>query len=371
MATTKHRDALVSWREVEGIAWMVWFGQMGDPFEVAKTVFAQLASKPAGRRVLFCWGQDNGWAEVTELLLRHGPNNYAAKVWFRDFFYALKILGAKVDMFALDLEYSPYDVWGGGFYNGNGAQAQKYYEDPIIRSRMTPEMLALDPKIFSRSDWWNRVDSTVAIGHWGEEMKYADIYETCFAPYVACFNNRVTNYGTQQCRFPVIDLNGWRIVPNSQTKICSPVVYIWNGQAQNARAKHPCWNSIIDALNMLRAAQTGVPVYPWFARPSFTGDNPIFTDLGKARAANTVLLEHSFRLDWTTGILWNAATGPGGTVTQDDKDDDKLTLELLARLGELNYSPSPLDRVAIPADANLITTAGYTTTYEEFLRMIS
>jgi hypothetical protein len=124
---------LVTWRAVAGMTQMVWFAQGGDAHAVAAGVAADLATRPDGERVLYCWNITTAltWPADPVAIIRHGPDSYAVRAWFYDFFRELAALGAQVNAFLIDSEYNPLDSFGAAFSAAAGgvvAQMRRYYE---------------------------------------------------------------------------------------------------------------------------------------------------------------------------------------------------------------------------------------------------
>ncbi|HMN39901.1 MAG TPA: hypothetical protein PKE29_03585 [Phycisphaerales bacterium] len=256
----------------------------------------------------------------------------------------------------------------GGYTGWNLTQPQlaAIYSSPRARANMPPGVKALSPEMFI----WSHPNFQTAMttfNNWALLLMYrairrvlvdSGIFRLPAVPGGPPVQPPTMNFNVSAPTWRTYDCNGW---PNfsflmDYIRSSSPGLYLTPGNRYAPpRVHHPLWNALIDHVNAVRSCMTraGAVVWPTITWPS---------------KQNAWVFEQMIAHLVRTGMNWTA--GNCGYIYWRDVNvntaiEDPLMVDIFNR----HDQPFPAQRnlPEIPMDVDSFTTAGYTTTYQEFL----
>lgn len=354
--------------------WLGWYPQ-GQPetipgfaTERADATCNVLATLPPGRRCLLL-----RWLLIYESYQEHGAS--MLEVFERGGFPVSKNIrflralgreirrrGLTVDGIFMENEGAP-NTWG-----IPSTQMNAILASPSARARMP---IALRNATASDFDWRSpNFQRTVNLfNNYGALMLTralrkitvdSGIFRLPPAPGMAPVQPPTVNFNFGAPTFPVYDENGWRLLNATVDRVTSAQgFYLGNGRyfSEN-RVHHGIWNGLINSLNVIRSCMRRPNAKMW---PTITWPSRVHPWVWEQ------LIAHGVRtgVNWTMGnnawLYWREPWLDGAA-------EDGLAVEIMSR----HDQPFPVrrDLGEIPFDCDQFETAGFVTTYTDFMNEV-
>ncbi len=354
--------------------WLGWY-PAGQPQEIpllapgrAAGTCDVLESLPPGRRCLLL-----RWVLIYEAYHEYGADIQA--IFERGGFPVAKNIrflralgreirrrGLTVDGIFMENEGAPTN-WG-----LSGAQMRAILGSPAARARMPVNLRNVTmehfewghPNYFRAIASFNNFGSLMLIRALRHITVDSGIFRIPPGPGLAPVQPPTVNFNFAAPTFPVFDENGWRLQSFSvDRRTSSPGLYLGSGRffTEN-RIHHGIWNGLIASINIIRSCmrRQNAKVWPTIAWPSRV--HPWVWEQLIAHGART-------GVNWTAGgnawLYWREPWLDGAA-------EDGLASEIMSRHDQA--FPVRRDLGEIPFDSDVIQTAGYTTTYTDFLNNV-
>lgn len=302
------------------------------PVEEAKKVAKELLKREEGERVLFLFGigdtTDGLYNNISPAdAIIHGPRVEPTRRWLREFFATLKSEGVDtIDYLVLDTEY------GVNFWQIEG-QREKVLQELQLADKKglidLPEKLEkLEPAKFR--DWWNNKWVVQEFGQWVDTVEVEAVNDLIFGTLWEFYPGTPgSDYQGVKRAFETIDMNGWtNSGGNVRGTHSSPVTYIILSGNRYKDLPHKealalAWS---DKRNYVISCVMAGPTAPWYAWPTYEGDNP-------------ELYKHSLRMDVENGVRTLLIWGENRHWSESDR---KVLSELVPELQAIaDREPDP------------------------------
>lgn len=326
----------------------------------------EVAALPVGKRVVFLkWilryeGYSSFGADPLYLFENGGLKLSRTIMMLRPFGRELRRRGLTLDGIWTDHEGAETG------WSLTQAQLTALYSSARARANMPPGVKALSPEMFVFGHP-NFQTAMTTFNNWARLLAYrslrrvmvdSGIFKLPSVPGGPAAQPPTMNFNVMAPTWRTYDYNGW---PNfsflmDYTRSSSPCLYLGTGGRYAwPRVHEMLWNALVDSINMARScmARPGAVMWPTIAWPSW---------------ANAWVFEQMIAHLVRTGVNWTA--GNCGYIYWRDVGvntavEDPLMVDIFNR----HDQPFPVQRdlPEIPLDVDSITTAGYTTTYQDFL----
>lgn len=326
-----------------------------------------VARMPAGARIIQArWilvrETDGAYGGSLMKMLQRGRYDVSPDVrMLRPVANELRRQGLTIDGIFVDNE--------GGFpsFTISPDQFRAIYSSARIRSRMPSQVRSIPVERlfwgaptfdYAAAHVWNAWNQDLLARAMRDVFINSRLFHAVRGPGEAPTPPVVNNYNWVFPTRPCYDYNGW---PFQQTTPIDGVTSNWNeyfstaGQRFRGRTHDIMWNKLIDICNIARAclAGPGRRFWPTIAQP--IRNNPWLWER---------MIAHLTR----TGVNWTATKSAFVYFNEWDylgPQSDPLAAQILAR----HDQPFPVQRSLpeIPLDSDTLDTAGYVTTYAEFL----
>ena len=355
-----------------------WADQRLDPVrEAQNTVNLWESRYHSGAKSLFFWKPvavplDGVWYNRTAMgfSLYEGAKNYGryelVLPWYEAYYAELARLGHEPDNIVLDDEGS--HVYGPSMETLEEDIAQCLADDDV-RKLMPDEILAHEAHYLATNNTGRSM-----MGFWGKTIDVR-IYKKIFVePYRAVFGRDpfFHNYGNAKPSFATRGWNGRLTDPMWDTSITngtsSPVMYLLQDRLQNPQwyfdvERHPRWVRFFLALNKVRSNLNSGDVVPWVSTAGYTYLHD------KIRMSDPWLdcevVRHCILMGVTKFNHWNPGQDSNQWLDSWRHISDDAYVEAIDSVKDRPKAKGPF--VEIDWNADYIETAGYRTTYDEFL----
>ena len=333
----------------------------------ATTLPDELAARPAGQRVmqlrwLFVYEADirrYGADPVSILANGYVPVGRTIRM-LRPLCNALKRRNLIPDAVWIDTEA------GFGLYDMSMDQLVSVFSNPRTRANMPARLRSINPTtdFFVSAPGYQQ--NIIDFNRWTSAIMTRAIRAALVDSGLFVFNTPNGPYIPPMCRYggvspsmPVYDPHGWPLFPTSiDNKTSNPFFYYTGGNRVSNRAHDFRWNLLVDICNwgrsFLRRADS--LFWPLITQPITYHNSPWYFEQ---------IIGHLSRLGVTTNngngwIFWNEHDSSLGMAGQ-----AQMVYETIAR----HDQPFPVQRnlPLLELDCDQIETAGFVTTYEEFL----
>jgi hypothetical protein len=355
------------------VQWAGWYDYnhpeifMSTADAYASGVCNQLAALPDGYRVTFLRGvlrteSYPAYGADPMFLFENGGVKLSRQIM------TLRPLGRELRRRGMHLDGVWTDNEGAlGFWNLDANTLAAILASPKARAKMPPAVRALRMDMFDvRSPNFRNAVNTFNSYAYG--LMYRSLSMALVGSGIFCMPTTpggpnvqppTMNYMVSAPTWPVYDPNGWPWYPNTlDGRTSSPGIYLADGgrYTQPPRVHRWQWNVLIDAINHIRSVmhRPNSKIWPTIAWPNYT---------------NAWVFEQMIAHWARTGVNWTA----GGNAfiywvdppVVNRQVEDPLLVQIFSR----HDQPFPVQRnlPEIPLDSDSITTAGFTTTYADFL----
>lgn len=271
----------------------------------------------------------------------------------------------------LDAIYVDFEA-GFSFWNLDEAQFRRIFASAKARAQMPPNIRKLRPEQLtwghpdfnreSGSLWnrWQGVMLTRAIRRIFVESGIFNLPKKRGGPLV---QPAVMNFNYYSPTWRVYDHNGWPSVPvpliDYRTSCPGFYAGLGNGGRYVNRTHHLLWNAVIDHLNWTRSIMN---------RP----DSRLWPVLLQPIRVNSWLMEQLVAHMTRTGVNWAGSRSAYVYFSERDylrPQSDPIMADIMKR----HDRPFPRLRglPEIPLDSDRFETAGFVTTYEDFIRNVT
>jgi hypothetical protein len=272
----------------------------------------------------------------------------------------LRQMGLKIDAVFLDNE--------GGFHFFRGPEMmRRIFASARARSKMPPSIRSIPVEKLSWGDQrfdpaagiaWNRWVQSLDIRAMREIFITSRLFHAVRTPGAAPTPPIVMNFNWMFPGWTIYDYNGWPFPASTPIDGRSSnwgVYFPSTGQRYRNRAHHPLWNVLVDQINYARSVLStpGASFYPTILQPS---------------RVNHWIFEQMIAHYARTGVNWTASRSAYVYFNEFEHmaaASDPVLLAMLARHDE----PFPVlpNLPELEMDCDRIETAGFVTTYEDFI----
>lgn len=279
----------------------------------------------------------------------------------RPFSNALKKQGIALDGIYADCE--------GGFMNWHLTtdMLSTIFRSPKARRHMPPHIRALTPEMFDYHhplfhdavDKWNKWTFDLQYAAFRKIMYTSGLFKIPRTPGGPPVQPPMVNFNAANPTFPLMDENRWEIRARTiDGKTGNPVFYFPDngGRYIPQYCTHaPLWNCFLDHISFMRS---------YLGR----GNSSVWPIIGWPDWKNRWLFEQLIAHGVRTGVNWTASKSAWlyyNPVESIRPTQDPLFAEIVQR----HDLPFPVQRrlPRVELDSDFVETAGYVTTYEQFL----